>query len=330
MFVWESHKAEGCWRWANFVETLKTADQPVLHLNMDETSLKLHVPPRPGFVAEPCPKRRRRLLQGRGGPDLKTKRAAVTLAAFSCNDEKVQQQLPQILIVNERVVTKAEVADIRSRCRGNVLVTRRKSSWVNVSIMVEIVKVLATCLRTELKTHHVILHMDVCSVHTHEKVLRACSDVGLCVHFIPAATTSLLQPLDVAVFSKFKRWVAREVERQRLASATGQLTRAGTLEVWRQGVDEVIRERGWLRAFEQCGLQGQHGLSSSLASRLDFPSWSPVGNTMPTLANLQAVFPSGRNIPIELLFQTAVDKEKAKRAVRIHPRARLPPLKHSP
>lgn len=28
--------------------------KPVLHVNLDETSLKLHVPPRAGLVFEPC------------------------------------------------------------------------------------------------------------------------------------------------------------------------------------------------------------------------------------------------------------------------------------
>lgn len=296
----------------------------MLHVNLDETSLKLHVPPRPGYVTEPCLKRMRGSLCGRGGPDLKTKRAAVTLVAFACDDENVQKILPQVFVVNEHVVSKGEVEDFRARCGANVLVTRRRSSWVNASLMVEVVKVLATCLKNELKDRHVVLHMDVFSAHFHESVLKTCSDAGLHVHFIPASATASLQPLDACVFAKFKRRVSQEAERQRVASRDGQLSRAGTLEVWRQGVDQVIRSRGWRDAFEQCGLSGQTRLSASLASRVDFNSWAPLGSDVPSFADLQAVFPAGKNIPVDSLFQAAVDKEKADRAVRLHPRARLP------
>lgn len=308
------------------MESLKAAGQSALHVNLDETSLKLHVPPRPGYVAEPCPKRRRSLLRGRGGPDLQTKRAAVTLVAFACDDEQVQKKLPQVFVVNEHVVTKGEVEDFRARCTANVLVTRRKSSWVNASLMVEIVKVLAMCLESELKARHVVLHMDVLAAHFHESVLKACSDAGLHVHFIPASATSSSQPLDTSIFAKFKRWVSQAVERERLASLDGQLSRAGTLDVWRRGVDQVVRSQGWRSAFEQCGLAGQLRLSASLASRVGFTSPLPVGSDMPSLADLQAVFPAGKHIPVVSLFQAAVNKEIASHALRLSTRARLPRL----
>ncbi len=321
-------KAVACWRWANFLESLNSAGQPELHVNLDETSVKLFVPPRPGFVAEPCPKRRRLLLQGRGGPDLSTKRAAVTLVACACDDERVQKLLPQVFVLNEHVLSNAEVADLRAKCGDAVLVTRRRSSWVNAPLMVELVKVLATCLREELKNRHIVLHMDVFAAHFHSSVLKACADAGFYVHFIPASVTSSLQPLDTAVFAKFKRWASGEIERCRLASADGQLSRAETLDVWRRGVDHVIRSQGWRRAFEHCGLvRQQHGLSASLASRVCSGSSPAVGSDFPSLSDLQAVFPTNRNIPVDFLFQTAVDKEKAAHAVRLRTKSRLPRLR---
>ena len=295
----------------------------MLRINLDETSLKLHVPPREGYVVERCPKRRRRLLRGGQGAELKSRRAAVTLIAFACDDETVQKLLPQIFLVNEHVVTKADVAEFRSRCRDRVLISRRKSSWVNAATMVEVVKVLATCLEG-LHGHHVVLHMDVCPSRTHASVLQACSDANFFVHFIPAGTTSALQPLDVAVFSRFKLWVSREVERRRLELPSGLMTRADTLDIWRRGVDQVIRSQGWRQAFEQCGLVGQGNLSASFAVRLDFGSWPPIGNGMPSLADLQVVFPANRCIQLELLFQSALTKEKRASVIRLPRRARLP------
>jgi hypothetical protein len=98
---------------------------------MDESSLKLHVPARPGLVFEPSSKRRRQLLREGKGPDLRTRRSAVTLVAFVCDDSDLQQSLPQIIIVNEYTINKADLADISELCVGNVQLVRRQSTWVD-------------------------------------------------------------------------------------------------------------------------------------------------------------------------------------------------------
>ena len=275
-------------------------------------------------MLEPCPKKRRRLLRGGRGPDLKTRRSAVTLVAFACDDESVQPKLPQVFVVNEHVLTKAEVIDLSERCSGNVLFVRRKSSWVDTDFMVEMVKALATCLRQELTTHRVILHMDALGAHIRPKVLKACADKGIYAHVIPASTTSWLQPLDVAVFAKFKRWVTREVEHQRLLSESGSLSRFETLNVYRQGVDAVIRARGWGPAFDQCGLRGQNSLSSRLLSRLGYSGPPTCSSDLPTLGDLQAIFPIGLAIPIDAAFHLVSEQALAAGVLRLPSRARLP------
>lgn len=323
----EQHvQARATWQWSNFLAELNADGRPVLRVNLDETSLKLHIPPRPGLVVEPCPKRRRRLLQEGSGPDLSTRRAAVTLVAFACDDELVQQALPQVFVVNEHVVTKGDVADMLDRCKDNVLVVRRKSSWVTAEFMVQLLQLLARCLKSQLQTHHVVLHMDTCPAHLHPSVLKACSDAGMYLQVIPASATAWLQPLDVSVFAKFKNWVTRELERQRLSSTSGMLTRPEVLDVYRRGVDEVIRAQCWARAFELCGLRGQERISSRLLARLELDEPLAIGCDLPSLADLQVVFPTGKDIPIELCFQTALTKTAARPAsvLRLALSARLP------
>ena len=284
-------------------------------------------PPRPGLVVEPSPKRRRRLLQEGGcGPDLKTKRAAVTLVAFACDDEETMQTLPQVFIVNENVVTRDVVEGLSGRCLGNVRVLRRKSSWVTAVLMVELVQLLAACLKDHLNTHQVVFHMDTCPAHLHPTVLKACSDAGMHLQVIPASATAWLQPLDVSVFGKFKSWVVREVERQRLGSSSGMLSRAEMLEVYRMAVDEVIRGQGWARAFELCGLKGQGQVSTRLLARLGFGEPPAISSDLPTLTDLQSVFPQGMDIPIEAIFRTALATPPSKPTgmLRLSSSARLP------
>ena len=186
-------------------------------------------------------------------------------------------------------------------------------------------EILASSLRGELGKRHVVLHMDTHTGHTHESVLKACSDFGIYVHFVPASTTSWLQPLDVLVFARFKQWVTGEAERRRMASVSGTLTRPEVLHIWLSGVDQVIRSQGWCRAFDMCGLRSQGNLSARLSARLGFSSPPLVGCDLPSLEDLQAVFPSGMDIPVEPLFRLFMVKAAPVPPVLVlHPRARLP------
>lgn len=296
----------------------------MLRVNLDETSLKLYVPARRGLAFEPCCKRRRRLLREGRGPDLGTRRAAVTLVAFACDDAHVQKLLPQIFVVNRRVVTAEDVVEFDDRCTGNILIVRRESSWVTADFMVEVIRALAACLTEVCTTHQVVLHLDACRAHCHVKVLKARSLAGIFVHFVPAGTTAWLQPLDVAVFSRFKGWVVREVERRRLAAASGILSRPAMLDIYRQAVVAVIQARSWANAFELTGLVGQGMLSQRLLEHMNLVSAPMIGDGLPTYADLVAIFPAGMNIPIEELFETALVQERSRRALRLPISARLP------
>jgi len=320
-------QARACWKWSNFLATL-AGDKPILRVNLDETSCKLHVQPRRGIVMEPCSKRRRKLLRQGRGPSLQQKRAAVSLVAFACDDEAVQRQLPQIFIVNEHVVKKSEVSDLAARCGGGVRFLRRKSSWVNADLMVELIKILSRSLGELVRTRHVILHMDTHSAHTRAKVLRACGRAQLLTHFIPASATGWLQPLDVTVFAQYKRWTVGEAERQRLAATSGALSGFDMLDIYRRGVEAVIQGRSWAKAFEHAGLRGQSGLSAQLLSRLEAASAPVVGSEFPTLAELQACFPKGMDIPIDELFAAALLRPAHLQPPRLKlaRSAKLPPL----
>lgn len=313
------------WRWSNFIDSLNSAGKPILRVNLDETSCKMHMVPQRGFVIEPNPKLRRQLLRCGQGADLGMRRSAFTLVAFACDDAEVQKKLPQVFIVNEHVATASDLVEMSERCPPNVLVLRRKSGWVNAALMEQIIKVLAHCIRSELSTHHVVLHMDTCPVHTHASVLEACSSKGLFVHFVPAGTTAWLQPLDVSAFSRLKGYIRKEMQQARLASRDGHVEKLEVLEICRRGVDEVLRSRGWSRAFQLCGLGGQGRLSKGLAARLCLQEAPAVGSELPSLADLQVIFPSRRVIPIDAIFQLALVRSLPTMPVLSLPRsARLP------
>ncbi len=264
------------------------------------------------------------MLRRGNGSDLQTRRAAVTLIAFICNDAGVQDKLPQIFVLNEHVVTKADAELLAGKCQGNVLIVRRHSSWVNASFMAEVVDAFALCMRDELKKYEVVLHMDTLPSHMHVGVLRRCSEAGIHPHFVPAKTTGWLQPLDVAVFSVLKGWVVREVERHRLESTSGLLTRAQVLDIYRLGVDAVIRSRNWAHAFELTGLAGQSQLSKRLMDQLNYAAPPTISSELPKYSDFELVFPCHKDVPVDELFRAALAKEKREGILRLPKSARLP------
>lgn len=314
-----------CWRWSNFLEA-SSGGKPILHINLDESSLKMHIPARPGLVVEPCSKRRRQLLQEGQGPSLQTRRSAVTLLAMICDDPAVQPRLPQLVIANERLMSSSDFEKVAGRCQGNVVMVRRTSSWVTSSYMVEVVKMLAGYIQPEVKSRHVILHLDTCPAHTHRDVLKECASSGLHVHFVPLLTTAYLQPLDVLAFSKLKGWAAREIEVQRVQSPTGLLERSEVLDIYRRAVQAIISHGNWCKAFDMCGLRGQAGLSKRLMARLRVSEAPVVGSQLPSLQDLIVSFPAGVTVPIEELFELVVKQSTARPTVtlRLPASARLP------
>ena len=189
-------EAEACWKWNNFLESTNSSGKPVLHINMDESSLRLYVPPRIGLVAEACPKRRRQMLREGREPGLSTRRAAVTLIAFACNDVQVQTVLPQVVVLNERVVPKKDVVDLTEKCSPAVVILRRKSAWLKSDVVVNLINVLGEALKPFARTCRFVLMLDAAKIHLSKRVVQACTRHSIHLMYVPASMTSLLQPLD--------------------------------------------------------------------------------------------------------------------------------------
>jgi hypothetical protein len=313
-----------CFRWSNFLgEFTSSAGRPVLRVNLDETSIPLVPRPRKGYVI--FGSRRRRWVPAPGpGPSLSLRRSSVSLVAFLCDDPVLQLRLPQVFVSNEHVLTVADVAQLNATCRPNVFVVRRKSSWVNAALLVQIVELLAKCLREALSTHRIVLHMDASRVHLHRSVLKACSRLGLYVLLLPASMTGWVQPLDVSVFSLFKGWVRSELERRRLGAPAGVVSRADIVAVYSEGIHAVMESKSWAAAFEATGLRGQANLSSRFMFRLGWERPEVTPSTLPLLSDFQAIYPRGADIPFDDLLELVLRRSRPVQLV-LRRHARLPP-----
>ena len=142
--------------------------------------------------------------------------------------------------------------------------------------------------------------MDTFRAHLHVNVLRTCSRLGLLLMFIPAEMTGWLQPLDVAVFGKYKDWVVRQLARRRITA--GSLSRVQVLTVYAEGIRAVIDGRSWQGAFEVTGLRSQTNLSKQLLARLECEAPPVVPPALPSAVDLLAVYPRRAIVPVDEVF----------------------------
>ena len=117
------------WQWWNFTER-QTKDRPVLRINLDETSCKLHYDQKRGLAVlrqrAVSRAKKAEIVQDVSRQKL---RGCFTHIAMICDDASLQPRLPQIFLGNEHIFAKRVVDAIRPGFATNILLWRRKSSW---------------------------------------------------------------------------------------------------------------------------------------------------------------------------------------------------------
>ena len=315
-------EAFACWKWSGFLQSCGDQDKPLLIINMDETSVKLCPQVRKGWIVA-GPEGLKSLRRRGPGLSLAERRSAITLVSFLADKPEYQHLLPHVFLSNMHILSEKEAQDLNETTPENTLFVRQTSGWVNFSILVDILKVLAIYLDGIMDTHRVVLCMDTYKSHLHVDVIRQCTDLGFLLHFIPASLTAWLQPLDVVVFKKYKDWIARETERSRVSSPTGRLSKVEVFRVCAAGVHAVMEGEPWGRAFELAGLRGQVGIAAELSKRLGFDGPVSVPPALPSAADLMAVYPRRLNIPVDDLFELPVRLSRARPQLVLPKRARL-------
>ena len=120
-------EAVGTWQWCNFLASLATADKQIVRINLDETCCRLCTEASKGAVAIGHNRSRKEALIGEHRASLSARRSAVTLVASVCDDSEIQPVLPQIMVGNERVLTKGEAQKINAEPDARVHCLRKKS-----------------------------------------------------------------------------------------------------------------------------------------------------------------------------------------------------------
>ena len=203
-------KAMAAWQLFNFAElTARHRGKPLLRINLDETRIGLHFSAPRGLQARAVSRRaqkakaRRRKTVVQNVP-LGKKRAGFTHVAMICDDTSLQPRLPQILLGNEAIFPVATLDALRPTLPPNVRLWRRRSGWVTKDLLRDIIRELAIALGELTATHTVVLLLDTASMHICPRAIGMAARHGICMQYIPAKMTWLLQPLDTHVFARYK------------------------------------------------------------------------------------------------------------------------------
>ena len=313
------------WQWWNFLEGALPPGRKVLRLNVDETACRLYYKPRKGDLADASiatALKDGRLVQN---VDAGRQKAALSHMALLCDSSALQPHMPQFILGNEHVLSKAVVESLSPTIPGNVHVLRRKSSWVTHDTMTEWARALSKSLAPHLKEFQPILLLDACQVHYGRRFLKALQRGKIWVVFVPAGTTWLLQPCDTHLFAKYKAFL-RDRQHGRLLNTevTGDVDAAHALDDIILGIRRVIQGTKWAPAFDANGYgEEQRNVRARIKKELDCDSVSGVPSALPELSDLETIFPRGRTPDISLLFNGV-------RAARRGPEPRAEPIAATP
>ena len=179
----------------------------------------------------------------------------ITLLAAVCDDAILQPRLLQVCF--PRLLGKEhpddDTLDLYRRMRSPLEVWHDSRGWLRTQIFIK----WLTHLRRTAHVHRpgawVVLLIDCDPRHLALKVIQHCRQLGILLLSVPARLTGLLQPLDVQVFSCFKRDLSRRHQVTRLQSALGKLDDMAQWEHVDESVAQEVVHKDWTRTFARCG-----------------------------------------------------------------------------
>ena len=262
-----------------------------------------------GLVYVKRGRNKRNVLETERRATLSMRRSACSLVAFTSSCREVGSLLPQVVVVNQRLLTEAQLRSVRDELgsRPNCYLLERRSAWVNGPVLADIIRILGRCLESVKPFAHLIFIMDCCPVHFTVRALRAVAAASMHVLFVPSSMTGVLQPLDAYAFCIFKRRLRDTVELLQMENCNGVIA---TPDVVVAALDIAVATlccQDWSHSFRGCGFDdGQHFLGGRVLRYLNWQT-TPVGADalLPSLEELQSIFPRGRLIPIGWLFSVA-------------------------
>jgi hypothetical protein len=186
----------------------------------------------------------------------------------------------------------------------SVMLLRRRTASMTSELMTRGLVVLKRSLALFLDTHQILLTDDVYRAHVANEVWQQYLRPNILYCVLPAKLTWVLQPCDTHVFVTYKHRLQAVCQGFAVDSANGKLS----FDVLARGVCQCLvgisEGRSWEKAFEDdTGSIGtQADVSQRIRSKLSFEHTPDVRSDLPTVAQLQNVFPKREVLPIDNMF----------------------------
>ena len=184
--------------------------------------------------------KRRDLVSHASRKDIRT---AFTLVAFICDDAALQPRLPQVVLAPRGFVLARDAPSIAARMPRNIYVVRRRSAWMDLPMMIHVIRLLVEMLQPMLHAITPVLIMDACKVHFAEPVVR------IMLIIVLARMTWLLQPCDTHAFHRVKLELRSLILEERARAVNGSFDAVSFFECMFNAVRRALQGVSWPRAF---------------------------------------------------------------------------------
>lgn len=262
------------WRHADWLEAAaRHQGRLPVYINLDETNVAYSYHSARGWM--------RLGMKPKVNIPSRDRRGSITHVALVSNVLCVQQHLPQMLICNTRRLSKTLLSRLRRTKPANVVLLRRASSWNNAGLMRYLLQLLGDVFRRAFADYQAVLVMDCAPMHLVQSVVREARLQQIWLLPVAPAMTKYIQPLDVYVFSQYKRFL--EHRNRDIRGLRGSVD----VEAWFKTIFDVCTDflcnRAWWKAFSLVGLPLD--LEQSLSR--DLVAFFPGNRTVfPTRAQL--------------------------------------------
>ena len=227
---------------------------------------------------------------------LSDRRGHITHVCMITHESEIQPKLPQILMGNEHRFTYELLGSVASERPRNVELWRQASSWNSHASMRRVLRCLASSLGPILQERYVILVLDVAPCHIDQSIYNEARRLGIRLVYIPAGLTSLLQPLDVYAFARYKSALRTAWHSIRSSSSGGAVSpRDWMLMIFR--ATRLLQRTSWKHAFLRTGLLAEQScVSSTILEESGWESLPCIESGVPTDDQVACIFPRKRKL----------------------------------
>ena len=275
------------------------ADNDLVFINLDETSVERLVPHRFGNVVR-VPR------EGPGAAAVyerisrRDTHGHLTLVGLVTATAEIQQYLLQFLLLkdaNSSVAERAAFAAVPAPLEW----FRGSAGWVTAANFPAILTRIRRAVHVRRPRCTIVLVLDCAPQHLADNVINHARRLRIVLLYVPARLTWLLQPLDTHVFAHLKRRLHALQLDARCASADGVLHGTAWLHLLCQAAQEVVSRANWSPAFVANGVS--HGPATMRGRVLEFLSATlPLPLRAPTHAEVLEVIGGRRPLlPAKLL-----------------------------